>query len=109
MSVVDKLVDGLDKIFMQLLALLLLLGPVVGVGLDVNAMDLLVILDKGVNGVCGQLESDLVAQNHVDVDNVSLEVDKLMAEESLVVVRGHLCFGQLGEHERGQGPDSIGR
>lgn len=94
----DELVDGLHKVLVQLLALLLLLGPVVGVGLCVDAVDLLVVLDKGVNSLDGELVGDLVAQDHVDVDDVGLDVDELVAEEVLHGVLGHLGLGQLGKH-----------
>lgn len=94
----NKLVDGLHKIFMQLLALLLLLRPVVGVRLGINAVDVLVVLDEGVNGFDGELVRNLVAQDHVDVNDVGLDVNELMAEEILCRVFWHLGLGQLGEH-----------
>lgn len=101
MGAVDELVDGLDKVFVELLALLLLLGPLVGVGLGVNAVNLLVVLDEGIDGVGGELKGNLIAQDHVDVDDVSLDVDELVVEEVLHGVLGHIGLGNLGQHERG--------
>lgn len=104
---VDVLVDGLNVIVVQLLALLLLAGPVGGVCLGVDAVNLLVELDQGVNGVGGELVGDLVSQDHVDVDNVGLDVDELVGKEVLRVVSGHVGLGELGEHDGGEGPDGV--
>jgi hypothetical protein len=111
-SAEDKLVDGLDKVLMKLLALLLLLGPVIGRGLCVNAEDVLVIVNQSVDGVGGELVSNLVAQDHVDVDDVSLNMNQLVVhdglDEGVVVVSLEVGLGGLGKHDGGQGPDGIG-
>lgn len=106
----DKLVDGLNEILMKLLALLFLLGPVVRAGLSVRAMDILVVLDERLDRVGGELEGDLVPQNHIDVDDVSLKVDELVVGDGLnqgVGILLELVFGSLGKHERSQDPDGV--
>ena len=103
----DKFVDGLDEILVKLLALLLLLGPVVCVCLGVDTVNLLVVLDESINGVGSQLVSNLVAQNHVNMDDVSFNVNQLMVEGVLHGVLGHVSLGDLGEHDGGQSPDGI--
>ena len=70
----DKLVDGLDVILVKLLGLVILVGPVGGAGLCVDHVDLLVVLNESGDGIRGKLVGDFVAQDHVDVDNVSLDV-----------------------------------
>lgn len=105
----DKLVDGLDKVFVKLLGLLFLAGPVRRVCLGIDAVNLLVVVDESLDCVSGELVSDLVAQDHVDMDNVCFEVDELVAKEVLVGIRGHICFRQLGQHQGGEGPDGIWR
>lgn len=70
-------------------------------------MNLLVELDEGVDGVSGELVGNLIAKDHVDVDNIGLYVNELVAEEVLGVVGGHVGFGKLGEHDRGQSPDGV--
>ena len=109
MSAEDKLIDSLDKVFVEFLALLFFLRPFVSVCLGIGAVDLLVIFNQRVDCVGGELVCDLIAQNHVNVDNVSVDVNELMAEESLGGIRRHICLGELGEHQRGEGPDSVGR
>lgn len=108
----DKLVDGLDEVLVKLLALCFLLGPVVGVGLCIDTVDVLVVLNQGLDGVRRQLVSNLVSQYHVDVHNVGLEVDELVVEDGLnqrVGVFPELRLGGLGQHQRSQGPDGIWR
>lgn len=110
MCAVHVLVDGLNKVVVHLLGLLLLLGPVKRVGLVVDGVDVLVVLDKGLDGVRGQLKGDLVAQDHVDVDNVGLDGDELVVEKGLnerVGILAQLGFGGLGDHERCQCPDGV--
>jgi hypothetical protein len=107
MSAEDELVDGLDEILVKLLALLLLLRPVVGVCLGVNAVNLLVVLDQSIDGVGSELVSDFVAQHHVDVDDVCLEVNELIAEVLLVRFSWHVSLGALWEHDGGECPDGI--
>jgi hypothetical protein len=107
MGAEDELVDGLDEILVKLLALLLLLRPVVGVCLGVNAVNLLVVLDQSIDGVGSELVSDFVAQHHVDVDNVSLKVNELIAEVLLVGFSWHVGLGALWEHDGGECPDGI--
>lgn len=51
MSSVDELVDGLDKVFMQLLYLLLLLRPFVCSCFGVDTMNVLVVFDESLNRV----------------------------------------------------------
>lgn len=104
----DELVDGLDVVFVELLGLGILAGPFRRVCLGIDAVNLLVVLDERLDGVGGELVSYLVAVDHVDVDNVGLNVDELVAEEVLVGVLGHVGGGQLGQHERGEGPDGVG-
>jgi hypothetical protein len=74
----DELVDVLYKIFVKLLALLLLIRPVVSVGLGIDTVNLLVVLSKSFDSVFGELVGDLVAQNHVDMNNIRLDVNKLI-------------------------------
>lgn len=108
----DELVDGLDKVLVKLLALLLLLGPVVRVGLGVGAVDILVVLDERLDRVGSELEGDLVPQDHINVNNVSLQVDELVVGDGLnqrVGILLELVFRSLGEHERGQDPDGVRR
>lgn len=106
----DKLVDGLDKVLVELLALLLLLRPVVGVGLGIRTVDLLVVLNQGINCVCVQLICDLVAQDHVNVYDVGLNVNHLeVVAHKLAGIRGHLGLGHCGEHDGGQVPDGVWR
>lgn len=64
--------------------------------------------DEGVDGVGGELEGDLVAQHHVDVDDVSLCVDDVVAKEVVEGVLGHVGVGELGQHERSQVSDGAG-
>jgi hypothetical protein len=109
MSAEDELVDSLYKVVMELFALLFFLGPVVGVCLGIDAMNLLVVFNQRVDGVGGELVGDLVAQDHVNVDNVSLNMNELIAEESLGRIRRHICLGELREHQGGESPDSVGR
>lgn len=103
----NELVDSLHKIVVQLLALLFLSRPLGRVCLGIDAVNLLVVLDKGVDGVSGELVGDLVAVDHVDVNNVSLNVDEVVAEEVLGVVCGHVGFGELGQHDGSESPDGI--
>ncbi len=56
----DELVDGLNEVLVKLLALRLLLGPVVRVRLRVDAVDILVVLDQGLDGVRRELVGNLV-------------------------------------------------
>ena len=110
MGAEDKLVDGLNKILVKLLALLILLGPVVRAGLGVGTVDILVVLDERLDRVGGELEGDLVPQDHIDVDDVSLQVDELIVGDGLnqrVGILLELVFGSLGKHERGQDPDGV--
>ena len=102
MSSVDKLVDGLHKVLVELLALLLLLGPVVRVGFGVDAEDVLVVLDEGLDGFDGELECDLVAEDHVDVYDVGFDVEELVVEEGLdegIGVLAQLRLWRLGKHD----------
>lgn len=104
-----ELVDSLDEFLVQLLALLLLLGPVMSVGLCVDAVDLLMVVDKSVDGVGGELVSHLVPKDHVDVHNVSFDVDQLMAEVLLVEILGHVGFRAFGQHDGRKSPDGVRR
>lgn len=79
----DKLVDGLNKVLVKLLALLILLRPVIRTSLGIGAVDVLVVLDERLDGVGGKLEGNLIPQDHVDVDDVSLQVDKLIVGDGL--------------------------
>ena len=79
----DKLVNGLDKVIVQLLTLLLLLGPVVRIGLSVDAVDVLMVLDQRLDSIGRQLVSNLVLQDHVNMDDVSLQVDELVVGDGL--------------------------
>lgn len=81
MGSVDKLIDGLDELFMELLDLCLLLRPVVRIGSDVDTVDVLVVLYERLDGVRREFESDLVAQHHIHVNNVSLDMDQLIVEK----------------------------
>lgn len=106
----DELVDGLDEILVELLALLLLLGPVMGVGLSIHAVDLLVVLNQGINCVGIQLVGDLVAQDHVDMYDIGLNVNHLeVVAHVLAGIRRHLGLCQGWEHNRGKVPDGVGR
>jgi hypothetical protein len=107
-GVEDKLVNGLNKLLMKLLAPLL---PIAGVG-HVNAVDLPVVLDEDVDGIFGEPVGDLVAQNHIDTHDVSLNVNDLVIhdglDEGVVGVTLKVGLGTLGEHDRSEGPDGIG-
>lgn len=105
-------VDCLDKILVQLLGLLILFRPVIGCGLGVNTVDLLVILDESTDRIWGELVGDLVAQNHIHMYNISLDVQKLKVANGLeqwIRIRLQLGFWELGQHDGGQGPDGIWR
>lgn len=109
-SAVDKLVDGLDEVLMQLLGLVVLVRPVGGLGSGVNHVDILVKLDEGFNGVLAELESNLIAQNHVHMDHICLDMYELVVEERLdqgIRVLLHFGLGRLGQHQRCQGPDGV--
>ena len=77
----DKLVDSLDELFVELLDLHLLLRPVVRISGDIHAVNVLVVLYEGLYGVWREFEGDLIAQYHIHVNNVSLDMDKLVVEE----------------------------
>lgn len=77
----DKLVNGLDEIFVQLRALLLLSRPLVSARLGIGAMDIVVISDQSIDGIPSELKGDFVAMNHVYMDNVGFHVEDLMAAE----------------------------
>jgi len=109
----NKLVDVLDEIIVKLLALLFLVGPVVCAGLGIDTVDLLVVLNQSINGVFRELVGNLVSQNHVDMNNISLNVDQLIVHDSLNQGVGSIPLkvglGCLGQHKRGQCPDGIWR
>jgi len=108
----DKFVDGLDKVLVQLLTLLLLLRPVISIGLDVDAVDVLVILDQRLDGVGRQLVSDLIPQDHVNMNDVSLKVDELVVKYGLdqrVRVFPELRVRGLWKYQGGEGPDGVWR
>lgn len=107
MSAEYELINGLDEILVKLLALLLLLRPVVGVCLGINAVNPLVVLDQSIDGVGSELVSDFVAQHHVDVDDVCLKVNELIAEVLLVRLSWHVGLGALWKHDGGECPDGI--
>ena len=112
MSPEDELVDCLDKVFVQFLALLILLRPVVCVRLGVNAVDVFMVLDKGFDCVGCKLVGDLISKYHVNMNDVSLQVYQLVVENSLdqrVGIFPKLGFRSLWEHKRGQCPDGIWR
>lgn len=109
---VDVLVDGLDKVAVHLFGVLLLLRPVKGVGLIVDAVNVLVVPDEGLDGIGGELESDLVAQDHIDVDDIRLDGYELVVKEGLgegVGVLAQLGLGGFSDHDRGEGPDGVFR
>lgn len=60
---------------MQLLQLLVLVGPCPGVGGGVYREHFFVVFDERVDGVLRQFECDLVLRNHVDMDNIGLDVN----------------------------------
>ena len=112
MCPVDKLVDRLNELLVQLLDLHLLLRPIVGVDSDVDAMDLLVVLDERLDRFWRKLEGDLVSQDHVDVDDVCLDVDELIVEQCLderIRVLLQVGIRCLLKHDRRQGPYRICR
>lgn len=108
MGAINEAVDGLDKVFVKLVALLFLVRPVMGSGLGVLAMYLLVVQDEGLDGVRRQLVGHLVAQDHVDVNDVGLDMEELVTEHAVIWVLGHVGVGHLGEHEGGEGPYGAG-
>jgi len=79
----DKLVDCLDELFVELLDLYLFLRPVVRIGGNVHAVNVLVVFYEGLDGIWGELEGDLISQDHIHVNNVSLDMDELIVEEGL--------------------------
>jgi hypothetical protein len=56
----DKAVDSLDKLFLKLLQLNLLLGPTPGARRHIDRVDLLVVLDQVLNGLRCKLERNLM-------------------------------------------------
>jgi hypothetical protein len=77
-------------------------------GGDVDRVDVLVVVDQSVDGLLGQLEDDLVLRDHVDVDDVGVNVDELVVEHGLderVRVAHQLRVGLAREHYGAQGPD----
>lgn len=107
---VDKLVGGLNKLLLQLLQLLLLLGPGPSVGIGVDREDFLMILDQRIDGVCRQLEGDLILGNHVYMNNISLDVNELEVEQRLherIRVLSQLGFRGFRHHQRAQRPDGV--
>ncbi|RSL70164.1 hypothetical protein CEP51_012237 [Fusarium floridanum] len=78
-GVEDQFVNGLNKLLMKLLAPL---PPIAGVG-HVNAVEILVMLDEGADGIFGELVGDLVAQNHTDTHDVSLNLKSLATRVGL--------------------------
>jgi hypothetical protein len=105
----DELVDCLDEVLVKLLALLLFLRPVMGVCLGVDAVNLFVVLNQSVDSVGGELVGNLIAQDHVNVDDVGFEMDELVAEVLLMRLCGHICLGALGQHDGSESPDGIWR
>lgn len=83
MRAINELVDGLDKVLVQFLALLVLLRPVVCGGLGVDTVYLLVILYERLNRVRRELVPNFVPQDHIHVDNISLHMKELVVEQSL--------------------------
>lgn len=77
----DKLVYGLDEFFVELLDLHLLLRPVVRIGGDVHAVNVLVVFYERLYGIWRELESDFISQDHIHVNNVGLDMDELVVEE----------------------------
>lgn len=77
----DKLVYGLDEFFVELLDLHLLLRPVVRIGGDVHAVNILVVFYERLYGIWRELESDLISQDHIHVNNVGLDMDELVVKE----------------------------
>jgi hypothetical protein len=60
MCPVDKLIDGLNELFMQFFDLHVLLGPIVRIRGDVYTMDVFMILYQRFYRVGCELECDLV-------------------------------------------------
>jgi len=60
MRPVDKLVDSLNELLMELLDLHLLLRPAIRIGRYIHAMDILVVLDERLYRVGRELECDLI-------------------------------------------------
>jgi hypothetical protein len=79
----DELVDVLNKIFVKLLALLVLIRPVVSVGLGINAVNLLMVFNQSIDGVICEFVGDLILQNHIDMNNISLNMDELIVSDGL--------------------------
>jgi hypothetical protein len=79
----NKFIDALDKVFVKLLTLLLLVCPVVWVGLGIDTVNHLVVLNERIDGILCELVGDLISQNHVDMNNVSLNMDELIVHDGL--------------------------
>ena len=104
-------VDSLHELFLELLQLHLLLGPVPGAGGHVDRVDVLVVLGKRLDGLGGELECNLMLRHHVDVHDVGLDVDDLVVEDGLderVGVLAQFRIGSFGDHDGAQGPDGVG-
>lgn len=107
----DVTVDSLHKLILELLQLGILLGPVPGGCGNIDRVNILVVLGKGVDGVGRELEGNLMLRDHVDVDHISFDVNDLVVEDGLnkrVGVPAQFGIGGLGDHYRAQGPDGIG-
>ncbi len=79
----NELVDRLDKLFVQLFDLDLLLRPVICAGGNINTVNLLMVLDQGFDGLGRKLERDLVAEDQVDMDDVCINMQQLIVENGL--------------------------
>ena len=112
MGAEDEFVGGLDEVFLQLLELDFLLGPVPGAGGGVDRVDVFVVFDEGVDRLGRELEGHFVLRDHVDVHDVGFDVYQLVVEERFdqrVFVFPQFRVGRFGQHDRTERPDGCGR
>lgn len=107
-SAEDEPVGRLDELLVHLLDLCLLFRPAPGACRRIDGVDVLVVVDQSLDRFRCQLEGDLVLRDHVDVDDIGLDVDQLKVEDAFyqrVVVLAQFRFWCSREHERAEGPD----
>jgi len=104
MSAEDELINGLDEVVVKLLCLLLLLWPVRDTSLSIWAVHILVVLDQGLDRLWCELVGDFVAQDHIDVNDIGLEMNHLVVIKGFaqrVFILDQLRVGRLGQQQRG--------
>ena len=83
MSAIDVSIDSLNEVVLQFLQLAFFLGPVPGVGSNIDGIYILVVVYQCVDSVLSELESDLVLRHHVNVDHIAFNVYHLVVVDCL--------------------------